>query len=206
MSLQNQYKKFAETIALSRDSAKYKAAREKDDMITPKVEAAFKEEGYEVESSFMQGSLATYTGVIPLDDDYDIDRAIAITKASSPDNPVEPKKIIKRVLAEHGFSEPKIKRPCVTADYKSTPMHIDYPTYRISAFGNYQLAVGKEYSDEDKGCWYDADPKGLNEWITSSKNHQGGLFAGDLTAAERSQFYRLVLRQTIILGYSDFSL
>ncbi len=192
MSLQNKYKKFADAIALSRESDQYKNAREKDDMITPKVEAAFKEEGYEVHSSFMQGSLATHTGVIPLDGDFDIDRAIAITKASSPNNPVEPKKIIKKVLTDHGFSDPRIKRPCVTADYKSKPMHIDYPIYRVNSWGNYQLAIGKEHSDEDNRSWDDSDPKGLNDWITSGTNHQGGLFSSALTPAERSQFYRLV--------------
>ena len=193
MSLQNKYKNFADKIALTRESDKYKDGREKDDMITPKVVAAFKEAGYIVDSNFMQGSLKSHTGVIPLNgDDYDIDRAIAITEDSSPNNPIEPKKIVKRVLSEHGFSEPKIKRPCVTADYKSKPLHIDFPIYRVDSDGDYQLAVGKENSDEDNHSWDDSDPKGLNDWITSGGNHQGGWLADDLTSAERSQFYRIV--------------
>lgn len=191
MSLQTQYKKFANAISLTRESDKYKDAREKDDLITPKVEAAFKEEGYEIDSNFLQGSLATHTGVIPLDDDYDIDRAIAITKDSSPDNPVDPKKIVKNVLLEHGFKEPKIKKPCVTADYKNKPIHIDYPIYRVDDSDNYQLAVGKENSDENNRSWSETDPKELLDWITSEKNHQS-LLADDLTSNEKSQFYRLV--------------
>lgn len=191
MSLQTQYKKFANAIALTRESAKYKDAREKDDLITPKVEDAFKKEGYEVDSNFLQGSLATHTGVIPLDGDYDIDRAIAITYESSPENPVEPKKIVKQVLLDHRFKEPKIKKPCVTADYKSKPIHIDYPIYRVDNSDNYKLAVGKENSDENNRSWDGADPKGLIDWITSNTNHQT-LLDEDLTSNEKSQFYRLV--------------
>ena len=154
MSLQSKYRRFAKNIALTRECEAYKKAREKDDLVTPKVEKAFKDEGYEVDSNFLQGSLAVNTGVIPIDDDYDIDRAIAITRSSSPDNPVEPKKIIKKVLSEHGFKDAKIKKPCVTADYKSEPMHIDFPTYRVGGlFGGYQLAVGKENTDEGNRSW-----------------------------------------------------
>jgi len=190
MTLQSQYIKFANKIALTRQSDKYKEAREKDDLITPKVENAFVDEGYEVHSNFLQGSLATHTGIIPLDGDYDIDRAIAITRTTSPDNPIEPKKIVKRVLLKHGFKEPKIKKPCVTADYKSKPLHIDFPVYRVNLFGNYQLAVGKENSNEENRCWDDADPKGLVDWITSDTHHQS--FLENLTSEEKRQFYRLV--------------
>lgn len=191
MSLQTQYKKFADAIALTRESEKYKEAREKDDLITPKVEKAFREENYEVHSNFLQGSLATHTGVIPLDGDYDIDRAIAITQESSPDNPVEPKKIVKQVLLDHGFNEPKIKKPCVTADYKNKPIHIDYPIYRVDTFDSYQLAIGKENSDENNRSWDDADPNGLVSWIKSDTNHQSCLGEA-LSKEEKRQFYRLV--------------
>ena len=189
MSLQTQYKKFADKIALTRESEHYKSAREKDDLITPKVEAAFKNEGYEVHSKLLQGSLATHTGIIPLDGDYDIDRAVVITKSSSPDNPIEPKKVVKRVLSEHGFKAPKIKNPCVTANYENKPLHIDFPIYRVDSFGNYQLAVGKEFANEENRYWDAADPKGLVDWITSDTNHQS-IFK--LTSEERWQYYRLV--------------
>lgn len=189
MSLQSKYMKFAGAIALTRESEKYKEAREKDDLITPKIEKAFNEKGWEVDSSFIQGSLKSNTGVIPLDGDCDIDRAVAIKHSKSPENPVDPKKTIKKVLSDHGFSEPKIKKPCVTADYKGKDLHIDYPTYRVDDLENYQLAVGKEFSDEENRYWEDSDPKGLVDWVTSTDNLQGGL---ELTSAERSQFYRVV--------------
>ncbi len=190
MSLQAQYIKFKKNIALTRESIEYKDAREKDDQITPKIEQAFKDKGYEVHSNFLQGSLATHTGVIPLDGDYDIDRAIAITSGSSPSNPVEPKRIVKSVLSNHGFKDLDIKKPCVTADYKSKPLHIDFPIYRITIFDDYELAIGRENSNEDNRLWDDSDPKGLVGWITSNKNHQ--VFWNTLSSEEKHQFYRLV--------------
>ena len=45
MSLQNQYNKFAIKIALNRQSDEYKKAREKDDLVTPKVIDALNKEG-----------------------------------------------------------------------------------------------------------------------------------------------------------------
>lgn len=189
-SLQTKYINFKDNIALTRECDRYKKAREKDDAIKDKVSKAFRDEGYEVHSTFLQGSLATHTGIIPLDGDYDIDRAIAITKASSPDNPLEPKKIIKDVLKNHNFKEPKIKKPCVTADYINEPFHIDFPTYRIDSSSNYELAVGKEFSDENNRSWSPSDPKGLVSWIKSNKNHQFPYIT--LTDEERNQFYRLV--------------
>lgn len=190
MSLQSRYYEFKKNIALTRESKQYKSAREKDDLITEKVEQAFRDEGYEVQPNFMQGSLAVHTGVIPLDGDYDIDRAIVITEASAPINPVEPKKVIKRVLTKHGFKTSKIKKPCVTADYQNNDFHIDLVVYSKSFFGNYQLAVGKEFSDENNRSWDTSEPKELIDWIKSKENHTAVFF--DLTKEEKSQFYRLV--------------
>jgi hypothetical protein len=190
MSLQTQYFKFSQNIALTRESEKYKEIREKDDLITPKVEKEFKEAGYEVEPNFLYGSLATNLGTIPLNDsDYDADRALVITKDSSPADPVEAKKIVKDVLVAHGFKNPKIKKPCVTANYESKPYHIDYTVYRLDSFGNYELAIGKENSNTENRYWADADPKGLIAWITSNTNHQS-IFT-ELTLEEKRQFYRL---------------
>lgn len=191
-TLQTKYINFKDNIALTRECDHYKKAREKDDVIKEKVSEAFRDEGYEVHSTFLQGSLATHTGIIPLDGDYDIDRGIAITKASAPDNPLEPKKIIRDVLKKHGFKEPKIKKPCVTADYANDPFHIDFPTYRVDNDNedSYELAVGKEFSDKDNRSWSPSDPKGLVKWIKSNENHQFPY--NTLTSEEKNQFYRLV--------------
>ena len=189
MSLQTEYNKFVEKIRLTRESDKYREAREKDDIIVDKVKSRLKEKGYEVKCTFIQGSLKTHTAIIPLDGDYDIDRAIAISHESSNADPVVIKKIIRDVLKEHGFKDPKIKKPCVTADYKGKPIHIDFPLYRVDEDDNYQLGVGKEFSTLENKYWDDSDPKGLIDWITSSDNIYYG---STLTNAERNQFYRIV--------------
>lgn len=189
-TLQTKYINFNDNITLTRESERYKKAREKDDIVTLKVLEAFENEGYLVESTFLQGSLSNYTGIIPLDGDYDIDRGIAIKKSSSPDNPIKPKEIVKDVLKKHGFKEPKIKKPCVTADYVNEPLHIDFSTYRVDNCNSYELAVGKEFSDENNRCWSSSDPKGLIDWITSDKDHQSK--SNTLTSEEKRQFYRLV--------------
>lgn len=203
MSLQAQYRKFFKKIALTRESDQYREVREKDDMITEKVTVAFSEAGYTVEETFIQGSLATHTGVIPIDGDYDIDRAIVISSDGAPKDPVDAKKLLRDVLIEHGFKTPRIKNPCVTADYRAKNLHIDFPIYRKTWFSGLQLAWGKENSNPEVKSWNDADPKGLIEWITSDTDHQA--FFGTLSKDERSQFYRLVRaakrwRDTVFAG------
>lgn len=188
MALQNRYQEFHDAIKLTRESEQYKKAKEKDDLITPKVETAFKDNGYTVKPNILQGSMATATGIIPLDGDYDIDRGLVIDSDGAPSDPLEPKKIIKDVLKDHGFSDPRIKKPCVTADYKKDPMHIDYPTYKLTGTA-YELAVGKEHAKQENKKWDHSDPKGLISWITSSSNHRTGV---SLTQDQKQQFYRLV--------------
>lgn len=140
MPLQDRYREFHETIKLSRKSDRYRIAREKDDAISTKIEAAFKAAEYEMLPSFIQGSMAVHTGIVPLDGDYDVDRGLVITRDTAPDDPVEPKKIIKQVLSLHGFKSPRIRKPCVTADYASAPIHVDYPVYRMNSVVNSVMA------------------------------------------------------------------
>ncbi len=185
-TLQSKYNQFIKNIILTRESDEYKKARDKDDIVTPKVEDALNDAGYHVQARFLQGSLASNIAIKPLDGDYDIDRAVVITKESSPENPVDVKKIVRDVLIKHGFKEPKIKKPCVTADYKNENYHIDFPIYRIDENQNYQLAVGKEFSDENNREWANSEPKKLKEWIASLS------IPKEITDDERSQYYRLV--------------
>lgn len=185
-TLQSKYNQFIKNIILTRESDEYKKAKDKDELVTPKVEDALNNAGYKIQANFLQGSLASNIGIKPLNGDYDIDRAVVITKESSPDNPVDVKKVVRDVLKKHGFKEPKIKKPCVTADYQNEDYHIDFPIYRIDESQNYQLAVGKEFSDEKNREWANSDPKKLKDWIASSS------IPKEITDAERSQYYRLV--------------
>ncbi len=118
MSLQNKFKNFHDAIKLGRKDLEYTTARLKDDSITADIVERFKEDGYPVIEDFIQGSLATSTGIREKGQDYDIDRAIVIEAKLAPENPITPKLAVLEVLEKRGFKNAKIKKPCVTADYK----------------------------------------------------------------------------------------
>lgn len=185
MGIQAQFDKFHDKIKLGREDDAYKKARERDDSIKEGVKAAFKEAGYPVTSDFIQGSLATATAIVPLSGDYDIDRSLVIDAKTAPENPVDPKIEAFTVLESRGFKNAKIKKPCVTADYASDNVHIDFPIYKKSE-DRYHLAVGKKNSDENNRYWSGSDPKGLIEWINDKSAYI------DLASEKQNQFQRLV--------------
>lgn len=185
MGIQTHFKKFHDKIKLGRQDDAYTKARERDDSIKAQVKAAFKEAGYPVDDDFIQGSLKTNTGIVPISGDYDIDRALVIEEGKAPDNPVTPKKKALEVLEDRGFKNAKIKKPCVTADYASDNVHIDLIIYKKSGDQHY-LAVGKKNSDENNREWSEADPRGLMEWITDFSDHH------EDEGAVRTQYRHLV--------------
>ena len=164
MGIQTHFDKFRDRIKLGREDDAYKKARDRDDSIKAEVKIAFSEAGYPVVGDFIQGSLKTHTGIVPISGDYDIDRALVIDNEKAPENPVTPKKKALDVLENRGFKNARIKKPCVTADYARDNVHIDFVIYKRSGKQHY-LAVGKKNSDEDNREWSVADPLGLIEWI-----------------------------------------
>ena len=186
MGIQTHFDKFHDKIKLGRKDDAYKKAREHDDSIKKDVKSAFNTAGYPIVNDFIQGSLKTHTGIMPISGDYDIDRALVIDDDTAPENPVTPKKRALDVLQNRGFKNAKIKKPCVTADYASENVHIDFVVYKRLGNQHY-LAVGKEYSDENSREWSPADPHGLMDWINDD-NRYGRDDAEDVLA----QFRRLV--------------
>ena len=173
-------------IRLGRQDAAYKKARDRDDSIKREVTKEFKDVGYPIVADFIQGSLKTNTGIVPISGDYDIDRALVIDADTAPENPVTPKKKALEVLENRGFKNAKIKKPCVTADYASDNVHIDLIIYKRSGDQLY-LAVGKKNSDENNREWAIADPLGLMDWIVDFSDCDD-----DEAKDVRDQFYRLV--------------
>lgn len=186
MGIQTQFDKFHNKIKLGREDDAYKKARERDDSIKSEVVSAFACAGYPVVHDFIQGSLKTHTGIVPISGDYDIDRALVIDAGTAPDNPVVPKKKTLEVLEGRGFKNAKIKKPCVTADYASDNVHIDFIIYKRWSNQHY-LAVGKENSDESSREWSPADPLSLTDWI----NDDSSYWAADAKEV-LAQFRRLV--------------
>lgn len=109
MSLQNKFMNFHDAIKLGRQDLEYTTARLKDDSITAEIKKRFKEDGYPVIEDFIQGSLATSTGIREKGQDFDIDRAIVIEADLAPENPITPKLAVLEVLEDRGFKNAKIK-------------------------------------------------------------------------------------------------
>ena len=185
MGIQTHFDKFHGRIKLGRKDDAYKKARDRDDSIKAEVKTAFRKAGYPIVADFIQGSLKTHTGIVPISGDYDIDRALVIDEDKAPKNPVTPKKKALDVLEDRGFKNAKIKKPCVTADYASDNVHIDFIIYKKSGDQHY-LAVGKKNSDENNREWSTADPRGLMEWIADFS-----VYYYDAESV-RAQFRRLV--------------
>lgn len=172
MGLQQQFIKFEKKIRLTWNDDKLENIREKDESIRSDIRTAFKEKDYILKPFFQQGSYATNTTIVPLDDDYDIDVGVVIDNENAPENPIEVKKTLRDVLAARNFKEPRIKIPCVTAQYLKSGenyFHLDYPIYKVRD-NNYFLAVGKEHSNDEQISWEESDPKGLLEWLRNPIN------------------------------------
>lgn len=185
MEIQAHFNVFDKNIYLTSHSEGYKKAKEKDVSILKDIKTAFKDAGYPVIDSFMQGSFDVNTAINSLEGDFDIDRAIVIDCDAAPESPLEPKKLILDILTKRNFKDPRIKKPCVTADYLSTNLHIDYIVYKRKG-ENYSLAVGKLNSATESQEWSPSDPKGLSSWINSPDNY------GESKPNKRKQFKRLV--------------
>ena len=186
MGIQIHFEKFHDKIKLGREDDAYRKARNRDNSIKADVKTAFNKAGYPVVADFIQGSLKTHTGIVPISGDYDIDRALVIDEEKAPENPVTPKVNVLDVLEGRGFRNAKIKKPCVTADYASDNVHIDFIVYKRSGDQHY-LAVGKKNSDENNREWSITDPLGLLDWI----NDAGGYDEDDAQDV-LAQFRRLV--------------
>ena len=190
MSLQSQFNKFDKNIRLSNQDDVYKSARDKDDNITTEIKNAFKEAGWDIERTPVQGSFATHTAIKSINGDFDVDRGLVIREDDSESNPVVHKKVILAVLENRGFKNAKIKNPCVTADYSSLKLHIDYPVYREDDYGKMELAIGKVSSLEENRKWESAEPKGLIDWVNDITCHTRPFES--LTNEEKAQFKRVV--------------
>ena len=185
MEIQAHFNVFDKNIYLTSHSDGYRKAKEKDGSILLEIKSAFNDAGYPVVDSFMQGSFDVNTAINSLVGDFDIDRAIVIDGDVAPEDPLEPKKLILDILTKRSFKDPRVKKPCVTADYLSTNLHIDYIVYQRKG-ENYSLAVGKLNSATESQEWSPSDPKGLSSWINSPDNY------GESKPNKRKQFKRLV--------------
>lgn len=187
MKLQKKFEEFINSIKISWYDPKMEEIREKNKSIEKDIKIKFKEAGYTIQEVFNQGSYANNTTIIPIEgEDYDIDRGIVIKAEKAPEDPREPKKKLKEILQARNLKDPKVKVPCVTAQYYKEgekKFHIDYPIYKKDSLSRYYLAKGKETSNESNREWQEVEIKELLEWLNAT----------DKEEEDRKQYKRLVM-------------
>ena len=178
--VQEQLIKFYDKIRLDYDSNE--ELREKRDIIIKKLQRSKNVPPFE---TFNQGSYAMYTGVEPIDKEYDIDVGIVFSCSTENHDPWDLKHTVQEALANHTDYGAKIRRPCVTVTYKKNgekAYHVDLAIYkheRDDSLNQLYLAVGKTKDADDVG-WEKSDPKGLIKYIGDMADHN-----------ERCQFRRI---------------
>ncbi len=137
-------------------------------------------------TTFNQGSYAMFTGVKPLNGDYDIDVGIKFDiDKSDYEDPVKVKQWVYDALNGH-TKEVKIKNPCVTVQYQinSEPVyHVDLAVYAAKNSDNkLYLSKGKPGSLAENKKWEESDPSKLMELIQNRYTHE----------KDRAQFRRVI--------------
>ena len=169
MSLQKYFKAFNQKIKM--DYAEKSELASKRDILLKKLRDSEKLPAF---SELNQGSYSMYTGVEPLDKEYDIDVGLRfkVNKADY-ENPMELKNKIYDILEEHTEYGAIVKKPCVTVTYKKdgeAAYHVDLVVYtyedKDDLDSQLYLARGIDSKPEEI-CWEKSDPKGLINLINS---------------------------------------
>lgn len=185
MSLQKYFKDFNKTIKMDYDVKAELAS--KRDILLKKLRNSGELPSF---SELNQGSYIMYTGVEPLDKEYDIDVGLRfkVNKADY-ENPTELKNKIYDILQNHTEYGAKVKKPCVTVTYKKdgeVAYHVDLVVYtyedKEDTESQLYLARGKDSTPEEI-CWEKSDPKGLVDYINDK--YEAG-------TEDREQYRRII--------------
>lgn len=174
--LQLYFGKFHEEIKLS-DIDENPSLRDKRDMLIKELREKLPSD-VPVFEVFNQGSYATNTGINPKDGNYDIDVGLLFdcTKSKYP-NPVDLKIQVRDALARANRNI-RIRRHCVTVEYMKdgkAEYHVDLAVYvKRTEDTALDLAVGREFADENNRRWEKSDPKGLVEKVNSRHSGKDG--------------------------------
>lgn len=120
--------------------------------------------------SFLQGSYAMRTGVVPKDGNYDIDVGLIFSCGVErfPD-PLILKRLVHAALDTHNRTV-KIKRPCVTVTYQKDGLpefHVDLAIYMKQPNGSLLIGMGHEASKPEERKWKPAAPAELKQFVLS---------------------------------------
>ena len=181
INLQKEFLDFHDKIKLEDENV---TLREKRDILLKKLKDNISDDAATY-STFNQGSYAMGTGIVPEDEDYDIDVGLkfSINKNNYTD-PIVPKKWVRDALDGHTKSV-EIRRSCITVAYQNngeSVFHVDFAIYAAdNNDGKLYIAKGKEFSSNENKKWELSDPQGLIDIIK-------GKFSGD----DAAQFRRVI--------------
>ncbi|MFZ5969394.1 MAG: cyclic GMP-AMP synthase DncV-like nucleotidyltransferase [Bacillota bacterium] len=164
MGLQTYFEDFNKKIKMDYDELSELA--EKRDIILRKLRADADLPSFE---EFNQGSYAMFTGVEPLDKDYDIDVGLRFKVNKDEYDSLELKQKIHEILKDHTDYGAEIKKPCVTVKYKKkgeVAYHVDLAVYSYQDKDdtNSQMYLARGTNKENKE-WEEADPIKLKDDI-----------------------------------------
>nr|WP_294486834.1 nucleotidyltransferase [uncultured Anaerosporobacter sp.] len=182
MGLQQYFEDFNKKIKMDYDVLSELA--EKRDIIINKLKANTDVPAFE---AFNQGSYAMYTGVEPIDKDYDIDVGLKFKVNKKDNDPVKLKQKVYDALKNHTDYGAEIKKPCVTVTYKKNgdkAFHVDLAVYSYENKDdtNSQMYLARGTYDGNKE-WEEADPIKLMNDIT-----------GKYTDSSQRNQYRRIIR------------
>ena len=175
---QKQFTDFHEKIKLKEEN---KVLSEKRDIIFQRIKKNLSQEEHKPFTIFNQGSYAMHTGIVPLDDNYDIDVGLYFDMSQDDAKPVEAKKWVYDAVENH-TDDVKYKNPCVTVSYEAG-YHVDITVYAATnSNGKVYLAKGKPTSTSASKIWDESNPKDL---IKEIRDHLSDI-------DDRRQFRRVV--------------
>lgn len=184
LTLQEEFKAFHEKIKIGTFDEN-ETLREKRDMLLDELETALADElipGTEKKLAFEkldQGSYAMNTGILPTNDDYDIDVGVVFDLGEDDYDSHQLKTLVHDKVNKQHNRTVLFNRPCITVKY-AAGYHVDLVVYAKNN-GQTKIAWGKKTRADDTG-WVDAAPKELTDWVKSVSD----------SADERAQFRRCV--------------
>ena len=183
MSLQKYFNDFNAKIKM--DYQEKAELADKRDILVEKLKKSGELPSFTV---LNQGSYSVYTGIEPLDKEYDIDVGLRFNSNKTDFGPMELKNKIYKLLENHTDYGATIKRPCVTISYKKDgeiAYHVDLVVYtyedKEDSDSQMFLARGKEKNDVEVR-WEKADPKGLVELVNKFSEDEN----------DREQYRRII--------------
>lgn len=168
-AVQKQFEDFHSAIKLD-DNDENSTLREKRDILIKALRAKLPAEVPAFEA-FNQGSYSMFTGVVPVDGNYDIDVGLVFDcKQDKYADPVTLKQKVRDAL-DSNFRTIAIRRPCVTVNYLVDGVpdyHVDLAVYVKRDDNLLDLAKGKENSAAEFRVWEVSDPKALTDLIRTA--------------------------------------